>query len=76
MNSSGFQNGVGKDQVMVTSGNKARYFGLLKKWKLIVTAIEAVAAGGIVIQASLILSGQLYMSQWYTAPNLHETTRI
>lgn len=31
INSTGFQNGVGKDQVIVTSGNKARYFGLPKK---------------------------------------------
>ena len=75
MDETGFQIGVGKDQLIVTKRKRAHYFGIPENRES-ATAIEAISAGGRFIPAFLILSGQLHMSQWYQLRELEGDTVI
>ncbi|KJZ70102.1 hypothetical protein HIM_10505 [Hirsutella minnesotensis 3608] len=75
MDETGFQIGVGKDQLVVTRRRRAQYFGLPTNRES-ATAIEAVSAGGKVVPLFLILSGQVHMSQWYQVKELEGDTVI
>ena len=75
MDETGFQIGVGKDQLVVTRRRRAQYFGLPVNRES-ATAIEAVSAGGKVVPLFLILSGQVHMSQWYQVKELEGDTVI
>ncbi|KJZ71566.1 hypothetical protein HIM_09035 [Hirsutella minnesotensis 3608] len=75
MDETGFQIGVGKDQLVVTKRRQAQYFGLPVNRES-ATAIVAVSAGGKVIPLFLILSGQVHMSQWYQVKELEGDTVI
>ena len=75
MDETGFQIGVGKDQLIVTKQKKAHYFGIPENRESAM-AIEAISAGGRFTPAFLILSGQLHMSQWYQQRELEGDTVI
>ena len=75
MDETGFQIGVGKDQLIVTKRKKAHYFGIPENQES-ATAIEAISAGGRFTPAFLILSSQLHMSQWYQQRELEGDTVI
>jgi hypothetical protein len=73
MDETGFQIGVGKDQLIITKRKRAHYFSMPENRES-ATAIEAISAGGHYLPAFLILSGQLHMTQWYTLEELHGKT--
>ena len=75
MDETGFQIGVGKDQLVVTRRRKASYFALPINRES-VTAVEAISAIGKHIPAFLILSGKIHMSQWYRICELPGDTCI
>ncbi|OWT42328.1 DDE superfamily endonuclease domain-containing protein [Pochonia chlamydosporia 170] len=75
MDETGFRIGVGKDQVIVTRRKRAHYFGLPENRES-ATAIESISAGGRVLPAFLILSGQMHMAKWYGVPGLDENAAI
>lgn len=75
MDETGFRIGIGKDQFIVTRRKRAHYFGIPENRES-ATAIECISAGGRVIPAFLILSGQMHMAQWYGVPGLDENTAI
>jgi hypothetical protein len=70
MDETGFQIGVGKDQLVITKCKRAHYFSKPKNRES-ATAIKAISVGGHYIPAFLILSGQIHQAQWYEIEELH-----
>src|SRR5690606_35899443 len=64
MDETGFQIGVGKDQLVVTRRSRATYLGIPTNRES-ATAVEAISAAGGYIPAFLILTGKVHMSRWY-----------
>ena len=75
MDETGFRIGIGKDQIIVTRRKRAHYFGIPKNRES-ATAIESISAGGRVVPAFLILSGQMHMAKWYGMPGLDDNAAI
>jgi hypothetical protein len=75
MDETGFQIGVGKDQMVVTKRRRAHYFSLPTNRES-ATAVEAISAAGRVIPVFLILSGTLHMANWYRLEELDKDTVI
>ena len=75
MDETGFRIGIGKDQFIVTRRKRAHYFGIPENRES-ATAIESISAGGRVIPAFLILSGQMHMAKWYGVPGLDDNAAI
>ena len=75
MDETGFQIGVGKDQMVVTKRRRAHYFSLPTNRES-ATAVEAISATGRVIPVFLILSGVMHMSNWYRLKELDKDTVI
>ena len=73
MDETGFQIGVRKDQLIITKRKRAHYFSMPENRES-ATVIEAISTGGHYLLVFLILSGQLYMTQWYTVEELHGQT--
>ncbi|KJZ75905.1 hypothetical protein HIM_04729 [Hirsutella minnesotensis 3608] len=75
MDETGFQIGVGKDQMVVTKRRRAHYFSLPTNRES-ATAVEAISATGRVIPVFLILSGTMHMANWYRLEELDKDTVI
>jgi hypothetical protein len=75
MDETGFQIGVGKDQMVVTKRRRAHYFSLPTNRES-ATAVEAISAAGRVIPVFLILSGTMHMANWYRLEELDKDTVI
>jgi hypothetical protein len=75
MDETGFQIGVGKDQMVVTKRRRAHYFSLPTNRES-ATAVEAISAAGRVIPVFLILSGTMHMANWYRLKELDKDTVI
>jgi hypothetical protein len=75
MDETGFQIGVGKDQMVVTKRRRAQYFSLPTNRES-ATAVEAISAAGRVIPVFLILSGTMHMANWYRLEELDKDTVI
>ena len=60
MDETGFQIGVGKDQLVVTKRKRARYLGVPTNRES-ATAIEAISTSGQYALAFLILTGHVYL---------------
>jgi hypothetical protein len=75
MDETGFQIGVGKDQMVVTKRKRAHYFSLPTNRES-ATAVEAISAAGRVIPVFLILSGMMHMANWYWLKELDKDTVI
>ncbi len=75
MDETGFQIGIGKDQVVITRRQRARYFGLPTNRES-ATSVEAISADEAHLPAFLILTGQVHMSQWYGLKELPGDTVV
>ena len=75
INKTGFQIGVGKDQLVITKRKRAHYFGIPTNRESC-TVIEAIRGNGTVIPPFLILSGSVYMAKWYRVDSLNPRTVI
>jgi hypothetical protein len=75
MDETGFQIGVGKDQMVVTKQRRAHYFSLPTNHES-ATAVEAISAAGRVIPIFLILSSTMHMANWYRLEELDKDTVI
>ena len=75
MDETGFRIGMGKDSMIITKRSRAHLFAMPENRES-ATAIEAISAGGKVIPAFLILSGQQHMEQWYRLDELNPHTKI
>ena len=61
----GFQIGVGKSQWIVTTSISKRQYLPSDNNREYVTSIEAVSAGGIVLEPMLILTGKVHLERFY-----------
>jgi hypothetical protein len=61
----GFQIGVGKSQWIVTASRARRHYLPSNNSHDYVTAIEAISAGGAVIDEVLILPGRVHLERFY-----------
>jgi hypothetical protein len=75
MDETGFRISISKDQVVVTKRKRAHYFGIPENRESAI-AIEAISAGGRVLPAFLILSGQVHMAHWYQQAELEDDIAI
>ena len=75
MDETGFQIGVGKDQLVITKRKRAHYFGLPINRES-ATAIEAIRGNGEVIPLFIILSGSVHMGKWYQIDQLDKHSSI
>jgi hypothetical protein len=71
----GFRIGVGRDQLVITKQQRQLYLGHPTNREL-VTAVEAVSAGGAHISLFLIFSGITHQSSWYSNSELNPNTTI
>ncbi|KHO01873.1 transposase [Metarhizium album ARSEF 1941] len=75
MDETGFRIGMGKDHLVVTKRRRAHLFSMPENRET-ATAIECISAGGKVIPAFLILTGQKHMESWYRIKELEANTKI
>ncbi|OWT42482.1 DDE superfamily endonuclease domain-containing protein [Pochonia chlamydosporia 170] len=76
MDETGFQLGVGKDQLIVTKRERSHYFAVPTNRES-ATAIEAISAGGCHCPGFLILTGSKHMARWYAeSVGLDEDTAL
>lgn len=75
MDETGFQIGVGKDQMVITKKKRQSYFGMPINRES-ATLVEAIRGNGEVIPPFIILSGTVHLTKWYTIPSLHPRTTI
>jgi hypothetical protein len=62
----GFQIGVGKSQWIVTTLTSKRSYLAFDNSRDLVTSVEAISAGGAVIEEMLILLGKTHLERFYT----------
>jgi DDE superfamily endonuclease/Tc5 transposase DNA-binding domain len=62
----GFRIGVGKSQWIVTTSTSKRSYLASDNSRDLVTSVEAVSAGGAVIEEMLILPGKTHLERFYT----------
>ena len=75
MDETGFQIGIGKDQLVITKRKSASYFSTPMNRES-ATVIECINAIGEVIPPFIILSGATHMAKWYQIPELYPNTSI
>ena len=75
MDETGFQIGMGKDQLIVTKRKRAHYFSLPENRES-TTTIECISATREFLPLFLILSGILHMTQWYQVKELDSRMAI
>jgi DDE superfamily endonuclease len=61
----GFRIGVGRAQWIITASTSKRAYLATDGTRTLVTAVEAVSAGGAVIEEMLILPGKNHLERWY-----------
>jgi len=61
----GFRIGVGRSQWIVTTCTSKRSYLAVDGVRTLVTSVEAVSAGGAVIEEMLIVPGKTHMESWY-----------
>ncbi|KID81501.1 transposase, partial [Metarhizium majus ARSEF 297] len=75
MDETGFRIGIGQDHLVITKRKRAHLFSMPENRETS-TAMESISAGGIVIPAFLILTGQRHMESWYRIKELEADTKI
>ncbi|OWT42563.1 DDE superfamily endonuclease domain-containing protein [Pochonia chlamydosporia 170] len=76
MDETGFQLGVGKDQLIVTKRERAHYLAIPTNRES-ATAIEAISAAGRHCPGFLIMTGSKHMARWYAeSVGLDEDTAL
>jgi DDE superfamily endonuclease/Tc5 transposase DNA-binding domain len=61
----GFRIGVGRSQWIVTTCTSKRSYLATDGARTLITSVEAVSAGGAVIEEMLIVPGKSHMASWY-----------
>jgi len=61
----GFRIGVGRTQWIITASTSKRSYLATDGTRTLITSVEAVSAGGAVIEEMLILPAKVHLERWY-----------